>query len=106
MRHLFIADDTRRGHPELYKILRLLHHNPAQRRQFDFPTESDCRRRGILALIRRQYFYLRKREQRLVPVGRETWEREVASCYLHSYLAASLSRFFPAPTVIGIEMNV
>jgi hypothetical protein len=29
--------------------------------------------------------------------ARNIWEREVASRYLHSYLAASLSRFFPVP---------
>lgn len=68
-------------------ILRLyLHQNPAQRRQFDSLTESDCRRRGFLALIRHQNFYLRKREQRLVPMGEDIQEREVASGYLHSYL--------------------
>ena len=51
--------------------LRLQKLNPAQRRPFDSSTESDCRRRGFLALIRHQNFYRRKSEQRLVPMGEE-----------------------------------
>jgi len=100
MRHFFqAAYASSRGRLlELYKVLRLQKYNPAHRRQFDFFTEIELSPTRTLPLSGNHTLDLRKREDKIgCRKAGKIWEREVASRYLHSYLAASLSRFFPVP---------